>query len=123
MGHSYASTAKPGMYLTINPSKLLPGDIIWVIEGRNSTPTEFALVDCFTFTDPEHPPFPPKYEKFTLRVSGRSFLLSAPVALSKSSAWFSELHARFITKQRFFNSLAAEPDIVKGLSDASGVKL
>lgn len=110
------------MYLTRFPSKLAKGDIIWVIEGDLRTPTRFTLADCFEYFDAKHPPFAVAYKRFTIRILGSHSLLRSSSALNRADEWFFKLHSHFITKQKFFNSLAVEPEIVDGLCHISDVK-
>jgi len=121
MGYPYSSVGASGMYLKREPKNLLLGDIIWVIAGGVSTPTHFTLVDCFQHDRAERAPFSGRYSKFEIRVLGSRSLLRSPVRLSRNDEWFADLHARFITKQRFFVSLESEPDKVEGLSRVSGI--
>jgi hypothetical protein len=121
MRRPYGTAHNSGIYLTRHRAKLLAGDLIWVIEGDTSTPTAFSLVDCFRYELVEHPPFAPEYSRFSVRVAGTSLLARGRIALDKAESWFSELHGRFITKQRFFSLLLSEPKIVNGLRIASGV--
>lgn len=122
MGYPYARVGGSAMYLTRRPSKLESGDVVWVIEGDLRSPTRFSLVDCFEFSDHEDPPFAPAYAKFAVRILGHRSILRSASPLNRADKWFADLHSRFITKQKFFTSLAAEPEIVEGLCNFSGVK-
>jgi hypothetical protein len=123
MGYAYDTAGGSAMYIKRPPAKLVMNDIVWVVEGDLRNPTRFALVDCFEYTYAEYPPFAPAFTKFGLRVLGTRSLLSGTVPLNRAERWFSELHSRFITKQKFFNSLISEPEIVDGLLRISGIKL
>lgn len=123
MGHSYASIGASVVYSTKKQPKLCLGDVVWVVEGDSSTPTEFALVDCFKVHMADTPPFPPGYGKFQLKAMGERSLLSKPFRLGAEMEWFEELHSRYITKQRFFHSLGGEPNILDGLLTASGAAI
>jgi len=122
MGYPYAKVGSSAMYLRRPQTRLEIGDVVWVVEGVLGRPTRFGLVDCFRYSDAEHPPFAPGYSRFTVRILGHRSLLKASSPLNLADKWFFELHSRFITKQKFFNSLAAEPEIVDGLCSISGVK-
>ena len=122
MGHTYASAGCPGMYLSRAPKKLEVGDIVWVVEGGLRTPVRFSLVDCFEYSDAKLPPFAPSYSKFAIQILGHHSLLRTSIPFNRTEKWFAELHARFITKQKFFNRLEGEPAIVEGLCSASGIK-
>lgn len=123
MGYPYAKVGGSAMYVTRPPSKLVMNDVVWVIEGDHRNPTRFTLVDCFEYSDAEHPPFAPAYTKFGIRILGNRSLLRSTAPLNRADKWFSELHSRFITKQKFFSPLTPEPEIVKGLLCISGIKL
>ena len=120
MGRSYGG---PGMYLSKLPSSLSMGDLIWVVEGDTSTPIEFALVDCFQYEVSESPAPDAAVSRFSVRVTGSSLLGSRRILLDKTWPWFIDLHGRYITKQRFFNSLASEAEIVNGLKEVAGLVL
>lgn len=122
MGHTYASAGGLSMYLTQASKKLESGDIIWVVEGNNNSPKLFFLVDCFKYVDAELPPFAPSYSRFAIRILGRHSLLRHPILLNHADKWFSDLHGRFITKQKFFHRLEKEPELVEGLCTASGIR-
>lgn len=122
MGHSYASTGSSSVYISKAQPKLCFGDVIWVVEGDTSTPRNFALVDCFHYEDTKYPPFASSYKGFQLQVLGTS-VLKAPIPMLKDDEWFSQLHAKYITKQRFFERLANAPQIIAGLQKVSGIEL
>lgn len=120
MRYPYAAVGLSGMYSTKTLSRLCNGDVIWVVEG----PTKFALVDCFQYSDTEYPPFASDYSKFEIRVLGNHSLLGgSSYPLNVADKWFAELHSRFITKQKFFNLLTTELEIIEGLRLLSGIKL
>jgi hypothetical protein len=123
MGHSYASLGRSIVYSTKKQTKLCLGDVIWVVEGSANTPVSFALADCFKVTETDIPPFPFEYKAFELKAAGDKSLLPAQIALTTESTWFNDLHERFITKQRFFQSLSAEPGILTGLVATSGIAI
>lgn len=120
MRHSYASTGSSSVYSTTLQPKLCFGDAIWVIEGDTSTPRKFALVDCFRYEDTKYPPFSNGYDAFKLRVVGTS-LLKHTIPLQKEGEWFSRLHSKYITKQRFFERLSSEPEVIVALQKISGI--
>lgn len=120
MGHPYESGVS-AVYTTSEQRKLCFGDIIWVIEGDIGKHKQFRLVDCFRNNEQKYPPFPIGYTKFRLKVSGEVSLLKGPIPLSKEYEWFSELHSKFITKQKFFNVLTLQ--ISDGLLNTSGITL
>lgn len=122
MGHTYASAGGSGMYLSRAPKKLEAGDIVWVVEGDIRNPKRFSLVDCFEYSNTELPPFAPSYSRFVIRILGHHSLLRSPMPLNRADKWFFDLHSRFITKQKFFNRLEEEPELVKGLCTASGIR-
>lgn len=119
MGHSYAASDPSSVYSTTLQPKLCFGDVIWVVEGDKNSPRQFALADCFRYKDTKYPPFESGYDAFKLRLMGIS-LLQKPVPLRKEDEWFSNLHKKCITKQRFFERLSDEA--VAGLQKASGIE-
>ena len=121
MGHAYTKTGTASVYSTTLQPKLCFGDFLWVVEGDTSVPRQFALVDCLRYEDTKHPPFPAGYSDFKLRVIGTS-LLKIPVPLKKEDDWFSRLHKRYITKQKFFSRLTGDPEVLAGLQQVSGVE-
>ncbi len=115
VGHSYASLARSVGYSRKPQTKLCFGDRIWVVEGSTDIPTRYTLVDCFRYADTEYPPFLPPYNGFAVRILGTESLLAKPVPLDMAADWQEEIRDRFLTKQRFFVSLAAEPVVIAGL--------
>ena len=115
VGHSYASLGRPVAYSRKPQTKLCFGDRIWIVEGSTDIPTRYTLVDCFRYADTEYPPFLPPWNGFAVRILGTESLLAAPVPLDMSADWQAEIRDRFLTKQRFFVSLAAEPQVIEGL--------
>jgi hypothetical protein len=122
MKHSYASVGKSGMYLTREHSALCRGDIVWVVEGDLSNPTNYSLVDCFSYEEASYPPFSPEYSRFKIYIQGNKSFLRIPVSLDISVEWMTHLHGQYITKQKFFCPLHTEPKVQEGLSLVSGVK-
>jgi hypothetical protein len=120
MGYEYSSLGSSSVYSTTLQNKLCFGDMIWVVEGDASNPTNFRLVDCFKNKSQEYPPFPRDYSKFKLKVIGAHSLLNGPIVLNKDQEWFSELHAKFITKRKFFALLPS--NIVNGLISFANLK-
>jgi hypothetical protein len=123
MKQTYSSLGEPAVYSTTRQPKLCKGDVIWVVEGDDSQPMQFRIVDCFTLSHcddvPRHGPF---FSTFKLKCVGAKSLLTRPVELSKESMpWFRELHERFLTKQRFFDRLG--PAIVAGLVGTAAISL
>jgi len=123
MKRSYASLGMPAVYSTKSQPKLCGGDTVWVIEGNTANPVQFELADCFRVSAAECGPFPGDLAGFKARAVGSSSLLSTAIPLSNTVIWFSELHRRYITKQKFFCSLGDEPEIVAGLLSSSAVRL
>lgn len=121
MKHSYASVGASQLYLTKRYSFAI-GDIVWVVEGDLNRPKGFALVDCFRCAEVEYPPFHSGYERFKLKIVGRSSLLACEIPLTKMESWFATLHADYITKRRSFSLLTRELEIVNGLSRISGIR-
>lgn len=119
MGHPYSALKESAVYSKTGQKKLCFGDTIWVIQGGLDNPTDFALVDCFQVQDLDYPPFTGAYSEFALKALGES-LLSKPVALDASlGSWFSELHGKYLSKQRFF-SVLNEEEIPLGLHACIG---
>jgi hypothetical protein len=123
MGHPYSDLGAPVVFSTKEQRKLSHGDTIWVIEGDLVAPTNFTIADCFTVKGTDTPSRWGDYARFKVKVLGNSSLLPGPVAVDAMAPWFAELHSRFITKQRFFCSLADHPRICSGLVAASGVAI
>lgn len=121
MGHSYAATGLSSVYSSRSQPKLCFGDAIWVIEGDTSSPRKFALVDCFRYKDTKYPPFSRDYDSFKLQILGSS-LLKSSIPLRKEDEWFAHLHVKYITKQKFFELLATEPQVVAGFHKVSGIE-
>jgi hypothetical protein len=121
MGHSYAATGLSSVYSFKSHLKLCFGDSIWVIEGDTSSPRKFALVDCFRYKDTKYPPFSSGYDSFKLQIIGSS-LLKSSIPLKKEDEWFAHFHAKYITKQKFFELLANEPQVVAGFQKVSGIE-
>lgn len=117
MGHPYIGLPGPVVYSSKLQPKLCLGDTVWVIEGDESTPVNYTLVDKFFVSSTDTPSPVGPYARFKLKVCGAKGLLTAGVPLISDMQWFSSLHGRYITKQRFFASLATEPDIERGLCD------
>jgi hypothetical protein len=114
MGHTYASLKESAVYSKTEQKKLGIGDTLWVIEGDTNSPMVCSLVDCFSVGKPERGPFYGDYAGFKLRLSGAS-QLGQPVLLDgKRHPWFKVLHAKYLTKQRFFERIAEE-EIAIGL--------
>lgn len=120
VGHSYASLARSVASSRKPQTKLCFGDVIWVVEGSTDIPTRYTLVDCFRYADTEYPPFLPPYNGYAVRILGTESLLAQPVPLDMTADWQQEIRDRFLTKQRFFVSLAAEPLVVAGLKALGG---
>lgn len=123
MKQSYSSLTEATVYSTKQQPKLCNGDIIWVIEGDTNQPKRYALADCFPLLRCDDPPRFGAFAGFKLRCIGAGSLQGGAIPLSTDSmAWFKELHARFLTKQRFFVRLQ-EPEIISGLLKVSGVQI
>jgi len=123
MGHAYAELGAPMVFSTKNQPKLCHGDVVWVIEGDSSTPTNYTIADCFKVRDTDLPPFFDPYLNFRLKVNGERSLLGVPVPLDYSATWLTDLHDMFITKQRFFCNLINYRHIQDGLIVASGITI
>jgi hypothetical protein len=120
VGHTYASLARHAVYSRTTQKKLCFGDVIWVIEGSNDIPTQYTLVDCFRYAETEYPPFLPPYDGFEARIIGKESLLANPVLLDMTADWQTDVRDRFLTKHRFFVSLAGETRISDGLKALAG---
>jgi hypothetical protein len=90
---------------------------VWVVEGDESTPVNYTLVDKFVVASTDTPSPVGSYAPFKLKVSGGKSLLTTATPLTPEVQWFSSLHRKYITKQRFFESLGTEPDIERGLRE------
>lgn len=121
MGHSYESLGESAVYSATEQPKLCIGDVVWVVEGGDSDPMTFSLVDCFRYTAAAYPPFSADYMRFKMKVAGSSLLGGRRVLLDNSFDWFRDLHTKYITKQRFFVRLHNDESIQKGLLDVSTV--
>jgi hypothetical protein len=123
MKHPYEDVGRSAFYLSKKAVKnLCIGDIVWVVEGDTKTPANFSLVDCFEYSSSEFPPFKPEYSKFDICITGTS-LLSPSISLNRNTEhWFADLHSRFITKQRFFNSIDTQ-EIIDGFLNVSKIKI
>ncbi|MCH8475937.1 MAG: hypothetical protein LAT55_12010 [Opitutales bacterium] len=119
----YSSLAESTVFSKTSRRDLCIGDTFWVIEGDLSNPVNFTLVDCFTYTTSDYPPFPVEFSDFKYKFSGSSLLTGSPIALDKSMPWFEELHQKFISKQKFFNNISLEHNVVEGLRDIAGVSI
>ena len=113
MGYSYPVKGA-GYFLSKMHKKLCFNDLIWVVEGSG----EFSLVDCFEYKDNRHPPFPGMVSDFEVKIIGETSLLDLPVVLSKTKPWFKELHANYITKQKFFSAFENSSLIARGLKES-----
>lgn len=120
MGHSYASMGTSTVYRKSIPSKICYKDRIWVVEGDVSNPRKFYLVDCFEFVEIKHKPFSEPYSKFEFQIIGTS-LFKAPILLNKDDEWFSILHNKYITKQRFFCPISNMEPILEGLRKIASI--
>jgi len=119
MGHPYSTLKECAVYSKTEQKKLCFGDTIWVIQGGLDTPTDFTLVDYFKVQDFDHPPFKGAYRDFALKVLGESLLPKAVALDASLGSWFSELHGKYLSKQRFFSALK-EDEILLGLRACSG---
>lgn len=115
MKHTYASLGASSVCSKKPKHKLGFGDAIWVIEGDTASSRRFRLVDCFLYSSCEDPPFCAPYSDFKFRALGNGSLLPGSMLLDKADGWFSHLQKRYITKQKFFNVLENEPQIIAGL--------
>ncbi|WP_273455872.1 hypothetical protein [Nevskia ramosa] len=123
MKRPYSFAVGSAVFSTKNQPKLCNGDIVWVVDGDLAEPSQFKLADCFRVEATEIAPLPIGYEQFKVKASASSSLLLEPAKLGIDLKWFELLHARYITKQRFFHSLSNEPEILDGLRRISGVKI
>lgn len=121
MKHSYASVGSSAIYTSKTHESLALGDIVWVVEGDLCKTTNFQLVDCFRIAKVSKPPFAYSYEKYRLKLEGHRSMLPSPIPLNKRDSWFALLHAKYITKQRFFNELMPEPVVLTGLMGAANI--
>ena len=124
MKHPYSDIGRSAFYLSKKTVKnLCIGDLIWVVEGDTTTPANFFLVDCFKYSSSEFPPFKSEYSNFDICIIGTSLLYSSILLNRNSDDWFADLHSRFITKQRFFNSIDDTQDIIDGFLNVSKIKI
>ena len=115
MGQTYHISGESAVYSKLENKKLCFGDRIWVIEGDLGQPVRFSLVDCFIYAENIHPPFSSPFYGFRIKYRGES-LKPPEVRLNKSdSPWFSQLHSKYITKQRFFERII-DVEILDGLN-------
>lgn len=115
MGYPYAPADGSRMYLTRLPKQLEIGDWLWVVEGDARATRRYSLVDCFEVAAIERGPFAGVHARFGGKVASPTSLLKFPVGLNRADAWFADLHAKFITKQKFVSRLTDHPEIVRGL--------
>lgn len=123
MRHSYKSLGESVVYSTKQQPKLGIGDMIWVIEGDMSKPTEFSLVDCFRYSEADQPSQYGDYSNYKLKIEGQSLLKNRNISLNKSIPWFGNLHNSYITKQKFFVQINSEKEIIKGLFNVSNIAI
>lgn len=114
MGHAYSELGTRVVYSSKQQPKLCLGDTVWVVEGDERAPANFALVDAFVVRSTDIPSPVGPYSRFKLAARGCESLLKRSVPLTSDLAWFASLHSRFISKQRFFASLDVEPEIAFG---------
>jgi hypothetical protein len=119
--NTYSSLAESTVFSKSNRRDLCIGDIIWVVEGDLSNPVNFTLVDCFIYKTCDYPPFSLEFSDFKFKFSGTSLFSFNSIALDKSIPWVLDLHSRYLSKQKFFNNIAVERDVINGLLDVSGV--
>lgn len=119
--NTYSSLAESTVFSKSNRRDLCIGDIIWVVEGDLSNPVNFTLVDCFSYKNCDYPPFSAEFSDFKFKFFGISLFSHSAISLDKSIPWFSGLHSKYLSKQKFFNNIAAEPDVISGLLDVSGI--
>lgn len=119
MGHAYENLPGPVVHSSKLQPKLCLGDTVWVVEGDESTPVNYTLVDKLVVDSTDTPSPVGPYARFKLKVSGGKSLIAGAIPLTSDMHWFSSLHSRYITKQRFFASLGVEPEIERGLRDVA----
>ncbi|WP_426360359.1 hypothetical protein ACPUVO_09140 [Pseudocolwellia sp. HL-MZ19] len=119
MKATYLSLAESSAYSKSNRRELCLGDIIWVIEGDQDNPTNFSIADCFKYTESDYPSPHGPFSDFKLKISGSSLLKIGGLTLDKSMPWFDVLHSKYLSKQKSFNNITDENDIVNGLFDVS----
>jgi hypothetical protein len=119
----YSALGESTVFSKTNRRDLCIGDTIWVIEGDTSNPINFTLVDCFSYTTNDYPPFSLEFSDFKYKFSGSSLFMSGPIALDKSMPWFKEMNSKYLSKQKFFSNISAERNVVTGLLDISGIVL
>lgn len=117
----YSSLKESTVFSKTNRRDLCIGDTIWVVEGDTNNPINFFVVDCFTYTTSDYPPFSAEFSGFKFKFTGTSLFSAGSVALDKTMPWFKELNSKYISKQKFFNNITAEHDVISGLQDVSGV--
>ena len=123
MKQSYASLGMPLDYSTKEQARLYLGNVVWVIDGDEGSPVRYSITDCFIVQSIDEPSPRARFDNFKLRAIGQKSLLAKPVAVDTSVRWFKRLHQHFLTKQKFFQSLDLEPEIIRGLSDYTGVSI
>ncbi len=121
MGRRYGRPELKRVFSTKNRTKLCLNDRIWVVEGVGQSPKAYLLAASFIYTDTHYPPFP--YAKFGCVDGDFEYAYSGPgesfddgIPLDPEALpWFAGLHAKYITKQKFFEDITGQPAIVEGL--------
>lgn len=122
MGHPYSSVGGSRFYIRSGYKQLAVGDWIWVVEGDVGMTRRFALVDCFEVAEIDRGPFVGGLSCFAVMARGSESRLRFPLGLNRADDWFGDLHARFITKQRFFSRLTDHPQLISGLKAIAGTE-
>ncbi len=111
------------VFSTSQKQKLCLNDDIWVIEGFGQSPKAFYLAAHFVYKQTEYPPFPApykgsKYADFKIMYAGPGNSYGSKFNLTfENHPWFKELHAKYITKQKFFNDISGLTSVTSGLRD------
>ena len=127
MGRRYGNPEPSCVFGTAEQKKLCLSDDIWVIEGFGESPKIFYLAAHFVYQKPEYPPFPSpykggKYLDFKVMYAGPGSNYESKFKLTfEDHPWFKELHAKYITKQRFFNEISGLPNVISGLRALAGL--
>ncbi len=126
MGRRYGQPAVNRVLSTVIRKKLCFNDRIWVVEGIGRSPKRYMLAASFIYADTYYRPLPHEAfgvvdERFECAYSGPGECYNEKLQLDPDSLpWFSDLHSRYIKKQRFFDDISGSPEIVYGLKQLTG---
>lgn len=126
MGRRYGRPDVNRVFSKREQRGLCTNDRIWVVEGIGKLRKKFSLAASFTFSTPHHQPFPRAVFGFdggdfkcAYIGLGNSYEDKIPLD-QQSLPWFAKLHSGYITKQKFFNDITRETEIVLGLKNVVG---